>query len=141
MELFMAPQYIMTIEGLTKIYDEDTILKDIWLSFYPGAKIGVIGDNGSGKSTLMRIMAGEDKNFEGTVRPAKNIKVGYFPQEPRLDPTKTVDEEVQAGVAESQAILNRYNEINEKLCEPMEPEEMEKLLEEQATVQRSEERR
>ena len=131
----MAPQYIMTIEGLTKIYDEDTILKDIWLSFYPGAKIGVIGDNGSGKSTLMRIMAGEDKNFEGTVRPAKNIKVGYFPQEPRLDPTKTVDEEVQAGVAESQAILNRYNEINEKLCEPMEPEEMEKLLEEQATVQ------
>ncbi len=131
----MAPQYIMTIEGLTKIYDEDTILKDIWLSFYPGAKIGVIGDNGSGKSTLMRIMAGEDKNFEGTVRPAKNIKIGYFPQEPRLDPTKTVDEEVQAGVIESQSILDRYNEINEKLCEPMEPEEMEKLLEEQATVQ------
>ena len=131
----MAPQYIMTIEGLTKIYDEDTILKDIWLSFYPGAKIGVIGDNGSGKSTLMRIMAGEDKNFEGTVRPAKNIKIGYFPQEPRLDPTKTVDEEVQAGVIESQSILDRYNEINEKLCEPMDPEEMEKLLEEQATVQ------
>ncbi len=135
MELFMAPQYIMTIEGLTKIYDEDTILKDIWLSFYPGAKIGVIGNNGSGKSTLMRIMAGEDKNFEGTVRPAKNIKIGYLPQEPRLDPTKTVDEEVQAGVAESQAVLDRYNEINEKLCEPMEPEAMEKLLEEQATVQ------
>ncbi|MFO1004410.1 MAG: energy-dependent translational throttle protein EttA [Planctomycetaceae bacterium] len=131
----MAPQYIMTIEGLTKIYDEDTILKDIWLSFYPGAKIGVIGNNGSGKSTLMRIMAGEDKNFEGTVRPAKNIKIGYFPQEPRLDPTKTVDEEVQAGVAESRAVLDRYNEINEKLCEPMEPEEMEKLLEEQAAVQ------
>jgi len=135
LELSMAPQYIMTIEGLTKIYDEDTILKDIWLSFYPGAKIGVIGNNGSGKSTLMKIMAGEDKTFEGTVRPAKNIKIGYFPQEPRLDPTKTVDEEVQAGVAESQAVLNRYNEINEKLCEPMEPEEMEKLLEEQATVQ------
>ncbi len=131
----MAPQYIMTIEGLTKIYDEDTILKDIWLSFYPGAKIGVIGNNGSGKSTLMRIMAGEDKAFEGTVRPAKNIKIGYLPQEPRLDPTKTVDEEVQAGVAESQAVLDRYNEINEKLCEPMEPEAMEKLLEEQATVQ------
>lgn len=131
----MAPQYIMTIEGLTKIYDEDTILKDIWLSFYPGAKIGVIGNNGSGKSTLMRIMAGEDKAFEGTVRPAKNIKIGYLPQEPRLDPTKTVDEEVQAGVAESQAVLDRYNEINNLLCEPMEPEAMEKLLEEQATVQ------
>ena len=135
LELFMAPQYIMTIEGLTKIYDEDTILKEIWLSFYPGAKIGVIGNNGSGKSTLMKIMAGEDKTFEGTVRPAKNIKIGYFPQEPRLDPTKTVDEEVQAGVAESQAVLNRYNQINERLCDPMEPEEMEKLLEEQATVQ------
>ena len=135
MEWFMAPQYIMTIEGLTKIYDEDTILKDIWLSFYPGAKIGVIGNNGSGKSTLMRIMAGEDKAFEGTVRPAKNIKIGYLPQEPRLDPTKTVDQEVQEGVAESQAVLDRYNEINEKLCEPMEPEAMEKLLEEQATVQ------
>ncbi len=135
MELFMAPQYIMTIEGLTKIYDEDTILKDIWLSFYPGAKIGVIGNNGSGKSTLMRIMAGEDKNFEGSVRLAKNVKVGYLPQEPRLDPTKTVDEEVQEGVKESQAILDRYNEINEKLCEPMEPEAMEKLLEEQAAVQ------
>ena len=131
----MAPQYIMTIEGLTKIYDEDTILKDIWLSFYPGAKIGVIGNNGSGKSTLMRIMAGEDKNFEGSVRLAKNVKVGYLPQEPRLDPTKTVDEEVQEGVKESQAILDRYNEINEKLCEPMEPEAMEKLLEEQAAVQ------
>ncbi len=135
MEWFMAPQYIMTIEGLTKIYDEDTILKDIWLSFYPGAKIGVIGNNGSGKSTLMRIMAGEDKAFEGTVRPAKNVKIGYLPQEPRLDPTKTVDEEVQAGVAESQAVLDRYNEINNLLCEPMEPEAMEKLLEEQATVQ------
>ena len=135
MEWFMAPQYIMTIEGLTKIYDEDTILKDIWLSFYPGAKIGVIGNNGSGKSTLMRIMAGEDKAFEGTVRPAKNIKIGYLPQEPRLDPNKTVDQEVQEGVAESQAVLDRYNEINEKLCEPMEPEAMEKLLEEQATVQ------
>ena len=131
----MAPQYIMTIEGLTKIYDEDTILKDIWLSFYPGAKIGVIGNNGSGKSTLMRIMAGEDKNFEGSVRLAKNVKVGYLPQEPRLDPTKTVDEEVQEGVKESQAILDRYNEINEKLCEPMEPAAMEKLLEEQAAVQ------
>ena len=135
MEWFMAPQYIMTIEGLTKIYDEDTILKDIWLSFYPGAKIGVIGNNGSGKSTLMRIMAGEDKHFEGTVRPAKNVKIGFLPQEPRLDPTKTVDEEVQAGVAESQAVLDRYNEINNLLCEPMEPEAMEKLLEEQATVQ------
>ncbi|RLS53178.1 MAG: energy-dependent translational throttle protein EttA [Planctomycetota bacterium] len=131
----MAQQYIMTIENLTRIYDEETVLDNIWLAFYPGAKIGVIGSNGSGKTTLMRIMAGEDKDFMGTVRLAKGYKVGYFPQEPRLDPNKTVDEEVQAGVAESRAILDRYNEINEKLGEPMEPEEMEKLLEEQAQVQ------
>ena len=88
----MAQQYIMTIENLTRMYDEKEILSDIWLSFYPGAKIGVLGNNGSGKSTLLRIMAGEDKDFMGTVRPAKGIKIGYFAQEPRLDPTKTVGE-------------------------------------------------
>ncbi|HVJ67760.1 MAG TPA: ATP-binding cassette domain-containing protein, partial [Caulifigura sp.] len=128
-------QYIFTMEAVSKIYDEKVILKDIWLSFYPGAKIGVLGNNGSGKSTLLRIMAGEDKNFEGEARPAKGIKIGYFAQEPRLDPEKTVDQCVAEGVAESQAILDRYNEINAKLCEPLEPEEMEKLLEEQAHVQ------
>jgi len=128
-------QYIFTMEAVSKTYDEKVILKDIWLSFYPGAKIGVLGNNGSGKSTLLRIMAGEDKNFEGEARPAKGIKIGYFSQEPRLDPEKTVDECVAEGVAESQAILDRYNEINAKLCEPLEPEEMEKLLEEQAQVQ------
>ncbi len=128
-------QYIFTMEGVSRIYDEKVILKDIWLSFYPGAKIGVLGNNGSGKSTLLRIMAGEDTGFEGSVRPAKGIKIGYFSQEPRLDPEKTVDECVAEGVAESQAILDRYNEINARLCEPLEPDEMEKLLEEQAQVQ------
>ncbi|HVJ87119.1 MAG TPA: energy-dependent translational throttle protein EttA [Caulifigura sp.] len=128
-------QYIYTMEAVTRIYDEKTILKDIWLSFYPGAKIGVLGNNGSGKSTLLRIMAGEDTGFEGSARPAKGVKIGYFSQEPRLDPEKTVDQEVAEGVAESQAILDRYNEINAKLCEPLEPEEMEKLLEEQSQVQ------
>ena len=128
-------QYIFTMEAVSKIYDEKVILKDIWLSFYPGAKIGVLGNNGSGKSTLLRIMAGEDTNFEGEARPAKGVKIGYFSQEPRLDPEKTVDECVAEGVAESQAILDRYNEINARLCEPLEPEEMEKLLEEQAQVQ------
>ena len=88
----MAQQYIMTIENLTRMYDEKEILSDIWLSFYPGAKIGVLGNNGSGTSTLLRIMAGEDKDFMGTVRPAKGIKIGYFSQEPRLDPTKSVGE-------------------------------------------------
>ncbi|SFI47187.1 energy-dependent translational throttle protein EttA [Planctomicrobium piriforme] len=131
----MSQQYIMTIEALTRMYDEKVVLENIWLSFFPGAKIGVLGDNGSGKSTLMRIMAGEDKDFMGTVRPAKGIKIGYFPQEPRLDPTKTVQECVTEAVAESQAILDRYNQINERLCVEISQEEMDKLLEEQAVVQ------
>jgi ATP-binding cassette ChvD family protein len=123
------------MESVTRIYDEKTVLENIWLAFLPGAKIGVLGNNGSGKSTLLRIMAGEDKEFEGTATPAKGVKIGYFPQEPRLDPEKTVDQCVSEGVVASQAILDRYNEINARLCEPMEPEEMEKLLEEQARVQ------
>jgi ATPase subunit of ABC transporter with duplicated ATPase domains len=94
----MAQQYIMTIENLTRMYDEKEILSDIWLSFYPGAKIGVLGNNGSGKSTLLRIMAGEDKDFMGTVRPAKGIKIGYFSQEPRLDPSKSVGECIEEAV-------------------------------------------
>jgi ATPase subunit of ABC transporter with duplicated ATPase domains len=93
-------QYIFTMEAVTRIYDEKTILKDIWLSFYPGAKIGVLGNNGSGKSTLLRIMAGEDTGFEGEARPAKGVKIGYFSQEPRLDPENTVDQCVAEGVAE-----------------------------------------
>lgn len=125
----------MTIENLTRIYDEKEILSDIWLAFYPGAKIGVLGNNGSGKSTLLRIMAGEDKDFMGTVRPAKGIRIGYFPQEPRLDPTKTVGECIEEAVAESRAILNRFNELSMKLCEDLTPEEMEKTLEDQAKVQ------
>jgi ATP-binding cassette ChvD family protein len=131
----MPTHYIMTIEGLTRLYDEKEVLKDIWLSFYPGAKIGVLGNNGSGKSTLLRIMAGEDKDFLGTVRPAKNIKIGYFPQEPRLNPEQTVEECVQEAVSESRAILDRYNDINMKLGEDMSPEEMEETLEEQAKLQ------
>ncbi|MFN0197377.1 MAG: energy-dependent translational throttle protein EttA [Planctomycetaceae bacterium] len=131
----MAQQYIMTIEDLTKIYEQKEVLSNIWLAFYPGAKIGVLGNNGSGKSTLLRIMAGEDTEFIGTVRPAKNIRIGYYPQEPRLDETKTVDECIQEGVAESQGILDRYNEINMKLGDDMTPDEMESLLNEQAKLQ------
>lgn len=131
----MAQQYIMSIEALTRIYDETAVLENIWLSFFPGAKIGVLGDNGSGKSTLLRIMAGEDKDYMGEVRPAKGIKIGYFRQEPQLDPNKTVDECVAEGVAESQAILNRYHEVNEKFAEEMTDEEMNALLEEQGKLQ------
>ncbi len=131
----MGEQYIMTIEHLTRIYDEKEVLSDIWLAFYPGAKIGVLGGNGAGKSTLLRIMAGEDTDYMGTVRPAKGIRIGYFPQEPRLDPEKTVGECIEEAVAESRAILDRFNEISMQLAEEMTPEEMEKLLEEQAQVQ------
>jgi energy-dependent translational throttle protein EttA len=131
----MAQNYIFTIEALTRIYEQKEVLSNIWLSFYPGAKIGVIGDNGAGKSTLLRVMAGEDKDFMGTARPAKGIKIGYFPQEPRLEKWETVDECIQDAVSESRAILDRYNDINMKLGEEMSPEEMEELLEEQARVQ------
>ena len=131
----MSQNYIMTIEGLTRIHDQKEVLSNIWLSFFPGAKIGVLGNNGAGKSTLLRIMAGEDKDIIGTVRPAKGIKIGYFPQEPRLDENQTIDECIAEAVSESRAVLDRYNEINLKLCDPLEPDEMEKLLEEQAKVQ------
>ncbi|MEW4487129.1 energy-dependent translational throttle protein EttA [Thalassoglobus sp. JC818] len=131
----MSQQYIMSIEGLTRIYDETAVLENIWLSFYPGAKIGVLGDNGSGKSTLLRIMAGVDKDYMGEVRPQKGIKIGYFQQEPQLNPDQTVDEAVAEAVAESQAVIDRYNAVNEKFAEVTTDEEMNALLEEQGTLQ------
>jgi ATP-binding cassette ChvD family protein len=131
----MSEKYIMTIESLTRWHDEKEVLSNIWLSFYPGAKIGVLGDNGSGKSTLLRIMAGEDTDFMGEVRPDKGIRIGYFRQEPQLDPTKTVAECVEEGVAESRAILDTYNELNMKLGEDLSPEEMDKVLEKQGRYQ------
>ncbi len=131
----MGEQYILSIESLTRIYDEKAVLENIWLAFYPGAKIGVLGNNGSGKSTLLRIMAGVDQDYMGTVRPAKGIKIGFFQQEPDLDPTKTVEECVQMGVAASQAILDRYNELNMKMCEDLSSAEMDKVIAEQAAVQ------
>ena len=131
----MAVQYAFTMEDVTRVYDEKAVLENIWLSFYPGAKIGVLGNNGSGKSTLLRIMGGVDKDYTGTARPAKGLKIGYFSQEPYLDPEKTVEQCVSEGVAESQAILDRYNELNMKLGEDLSPEEMEEVIEEQAKYQ------
>jgi sulfate-transporting ATPase len=131
----MPPQYIFTIEKLSKAYGKKEVLKDIWLSFYPGAKIGVLGGNGSGKSTLLKIMAGVDKDFIGTARPHPGTTIGYVPQEPTLDPTLDVRGNVETAVAKTRGLLNRYDEINAKLCEPLDPDEMEKLLDEQATVQ------
>lgn len=131
----MSQQYIFTMEGVTRLYEEKEVLYDIWLSFYPGAKIGVLGSNGAGKSTLLKIMAGEDKDFMGTARPAKGISIGYFPQEPRLNEEHTVGQCIEEAVAPSRAILDRYNELNMKLGESLEPDEMEAVLEEQAKVQ------
>ncbi|ADV62721.1 ABC transporter related protein [Isosphaera pallida ATCC 43644] len=131
----MARQYIYTIERLTKVYNKREVLKDIWLSFYPGAKIGVLGSNGAGKSTLLRIMAGVDTDFLGTARPMPGIRIGYVPQEPTLNPDKDVAGNVEEALSHVRGLLNRFDEINARLCEPLEPEEMDKLLEEQATVQ------
>ena len=131
----MGKQFIYQIESLTKKHGQRKVLEDIWLSFYPGAKIGVLGKNGSGKSTLLRIMAGWDKEFEGEAKIADGYTVGYLPQEPQLNPDKNVFDNVMEAVEPIRAILARYDEINAKLAEPMEPEEMEKLLDEQAKVQ------
>ena len=132
----MANEYIFVMKDLRKVVPpKREILKGIHLSFYFGAKIGVLGSNGAGKSSLLRIMAGEDQDFMGEAFPAKGITVGHLAQEPRLDPSKSVLENVEEGVASTRALLDRFDAINEKLGEPMEPERMEKLLEEQARLQ------
>jgi ATP-binding cassette ChvD family protein len=111
------------------------LIRDISLSFYPGAKIGVLGINGSGKSTLMRIMAGLDTEIDGEARPQPGIKIGYLPQEPNLDPAKDVRGNVEEGLGETIDLLNRFNEISEKFAEPMSDDEMNSLLEEQGNLQ------
>jgi sulfate-transporting ATPase len=111
------------------------ILDDIWLSFYPGAKIGVLGANGAGKSSLLRIMAGVDENFQGEAWAAKGTKIGYLPQEPQLDPTKDVRGNVEEAVADQRKLLDRFNEISMRFAEPMDDDAMTKLLDEQARVQ------
>jgi len=132
----MAHQYIFVMKDLKKIVPpKREILKGIWLSFYPGAKIGVIGGNGAGKSTLLRIMAGVDKEFLGEAWPADGVRVGYLPQEPQLDPTKDVRGNVEDGVGEVRSLLTRFDEINARLGEPLGDDEMEKVLAEQARVQ------
>jgi ATP-binding cassette ChvD family protein len=129
-------QYIYTMKGLGKVHPPDTVvLKDIWLSFLPGAKIGVLGLNGAGKSSLLRIMAGEDTEFVGEAFPADGISTGFLPQEPRLDPSKTVKENVEEGVAPVKALLERYDELNMRLGEDLSAEEMDKVLEEQGRLQ------
>jgi len=111
------------------------ILKGIWLSFYPGAKIGVLGSNGAGKSSLLRIMAGVDQDFQGEAWAHEGTKIGYLPQEPQLDPTKTVKENVEEAVKETRALLKKFEDISMKFAEPMSDDEMTKLLDQQARVQ------
>ena len=130
------PQFIYTMKGLGKVHPPDTkVLEDIWLSFLPGAKIGVLGLNGAGKSSLLRIMAGEDDKFIGEAFPADSISVGFLHQEPKLDPAKTVLGNVEEAVAGIKALLARYDEVNAKLGEDLDPDEMEKALDEQARIQ------
>jgi len=132
----MANQYIYTMQGVGKVVPpKRQVLRDISLSFFPGAKIGVLGLNGSGKSTLLRIMAGIDTEIEGEARPAKGIKIGYLPQEPQLDENKNVRGNVEEGVAETKALLDKFNEISARFAEPMSDDEMSALIEEQGKVQ------
>jgi len=132
----MAYQYIFTMKDLRKVYPPNReVLKGIWLSFLPAAKIGVLGANGAGKSSLLRIMAGEDGQFMGEATLASGARVGFLPQEPRLDPAKDVLGNVMEGVATTRALLDRFEAINNRLGEDIPPEEMETLLEEQAKVQ------
>src|SRR5499426_1967803 len=112
----MAHQFIFTMKDLRKVVPpKREILKGIWLSFYPGAKIGVIGANGAGKSSLLRIMAGQDKEFVGEAWPADGVRVGYLPQEPQLDPSKDVFGNVEEAVASTRSLLTRFEEISNRL--------------------------
>ena len=132
----MAAQYIFTMQNLRKVVPpQREILKGIWLSFLPGAKIGVIGQNGAGKSTLLRIMAGVDHEFLGEARPADGIRIGYLPQEPQLDPTKNVLENVAVAVKGTRDLLKRFEDLSMKLGEPMSDKEMDVLLAEQSKLQ------
>jgi len=130
-------QYIYTMNRVGKVVPpKRVILRDISLSFFPGAKIGVLGLNGSGKSTLLKIMGGIDTNFEGEARAQTGIKVGYLPQEPELDPNKDVRSVVMEGLGGAFAQVARFNEISDKFADPeLDPDEMNKLLEEQARLQ------
>ncbi len=132
----MAPQFVYTMKGLGKVYPPDAqVLKDIWLSFLPGAKIGVLGLNGAGKSTLLKIMAGVETSFVGEAFPGQGVSIGYLAQEPVLNPDKDVRGNVEEGVAEIKALLDRYDAVNIKLGEDLSPEEMDKVMDEQSRLQ------
>src|SRR6201998_3365334 len=127
-----AYQYIYVMKGLNKTYPGGKqVLKDIWLSFLPGAKIGVLGLNGAGKSTLLRIMAGEERDFSGEAWAAEGVRGGYLPQEPALDPAKDVAGNVMEGLAETKALIDRFEALSARFAEDLSPDEMEALIAEQ----------
>src|SRR5688500_16611011 len=132
----MAGEYVFVMKDLRKVVPpKREILRGIYLSFYPGAKIGVLGANGAGKSTLLRIMAGVDDDLMGEARPAERLRIGYLPQEPQLDPAKDVRGNVEEGVADTRALLTRFEAVSARLGEDLKPAQMEKLLEEQGRLQ------
>lgn len=129
-------QYTYVMKGLSKAYPGGKeVLKDVWLSFFPGARIGIIGVNGSGKSTLMKIMAGMDPDFSGEAWAADGVKVGYLSQEPQLNPALTVEENILDGLAETKALLDRFDAVNARFGEELTPDEMDGLITEQAELQ------
>ena len=131
----MAGEYVFTISGLSKTYGAKTVLENINLSFYHGAKIGIVGENGSGKSTLLKIMAGEDAEFGGKADPLKGTRIGFISQEPHLDMNKTVRENVEDAFSEIKKLLNEFNEVSAKMGEPLPDDEMEKALEKMGRLQ------
>ena len=131
----MSKQYIYTMSNLTKKYGSKTILNDIWLSFYPGAKIGVLGRNGAGKSTVLKIMAGVDQEFDGEARLTDGFSSGYLSQEPQLNPEKNVWDNVMESVAPRRGLIDRYNELSVKCAEPLDEAAMQKVYDEMARVQ------
>src|SRR5260370_22044528 len=129
-------QYIYVMKGLNKTFPGGKqVLKDIWLSFFPGAKIGVLGLNGAGKSTLLRVMAGEEREFSGEAWAAEGVRTGFLPQEPALDPDKDVFGNIIEGLAETKALLDRFEAVSARFAEDLMPEEMEALIAEQGELQ------
>src|SRR6266550_7033709 len=132
----MPPQFIYVMKDLRKVVPPSReILRGIWLSFYPGAKIGVLGANGAGKSSLLRIMAGVDHDFQGEAWPHEGTRIGFLSQEPQLDPSKNVKENVEIAVKPTRDLLTKFEEISNKFADPMSDDEMTKLLDQQARVQ------
>ena len=131
----MAGEYIFTMQSLVKRYGRNEVLNGINLSFYHGAKIGIVGENGSGKSTLLKIMAGEDNEFEGQAAPLKGATIGFLPQEPVLENELTVRENVEQAFSDIKEMINEFNEVSAKMAEPMSDEEMEKAMEKMGRLQ------